>query len=107
MSDTWDAASLPTGWLGAGGDPAPALGTSDGAAAANGAGAAAAAAAAVRGAGGGGGGACATAGGGCGGGGVVDRRSGGGSGGMYKCAALYPPAKQSLRMGRKNLHLFR
>jgi hypothetical protein len=26
---------------------------------------------------------------------------------VYKCSALFPPADKSLKLGRKNLHLFR
>ncbi|WIA33540.1 hypothetical protein OEZ86_006664 [Tetradesmus obliquus] len=32
---------------------------------------------------------------------------GGGRGGVYKCSALFPAADKSLKLGRKNLHLFR
>jgi hypothetical protein len=33
--------------------------------------------------------------------------SGGGASGVYKCAALFPSAATSLKLGRNNLHLFR
>lgn len=33
--------------------------------------------------------------------------SGGGASGLYKCAALFPSAATSLKLGRNNLHLFR
>lgn len=43
------------------------------------------------------------------GGGVGGSGSGssGGASGLYKCAALYPSAATSLKLGRNNLHLFR